>query len=121
MIVFLTLHCARSRRNGEFYARIGGLLTITHPARAPVRAGGALSKQGSAKRIRGLRKEALARKLDPNVWFDNVERVAAEHIGRETVQYVSNIYKYYIAYSLVEDDVERGLEHAAIDSKKKGS
>ncbi|MNY83046.1 hypothetical protein D3C86_2255410 [compost metagenome] len=48
-----------------------------------------------------MRKEAAAKGLDPNVWFDNVERVAAERIGRETVQYVSNIYKYYIAYSLV--------------------
>ncbi|QVQ28208.1 transglycosylase SLT domain-containing protein [Achromobacter deleyi] len=52
-------------------------------------------------RINQLRKEAAAKGLDPNVWFDNVERVAAERIGRETVQYVSNIYKYYIAYSLV--------------------
>jgi hypothetical protein len=30
-----------------------------------------------------------------------VEYVAAEKIGRETVTYVSNIYKYYIAYRLV--------------------
>ncbi|MGE6917472.1 transglycosylase SLT domain-containing protein [Achromobacter kerstersii] len=52
-------------------------------------------------RISQLRKEAAAKGLDPNVWFDNVERVAAQRIGRETVQYVSNIYKYYIAYSLV--------------------
>lgn len=52
-------------------------------------------------RVNQLRKEAAAKGLDPNVWFDNVERVAAERIGRETVQYVSNIYKYYIAYSLV--------------------
>jgi len=36
-------------------------------------------------------------------------------IGRETVQYVSNIYKYYIAYTLVEDDVERSLGKAAIE------
>lgn len=52
-------------------------------------------------RVSQLRKEAAAKGLDPNVWFDNVERVAAQRIGRETVQYVSNIYKYYIAYSLV--------------------
>ena len=39
--------------------------------------------------------------LDPNKWFDNVEVVAAREIGRETVQYVSNIYKYYVAYNLV--------------------
>lgn len=38
--------------------------------------------------------------LDPNVWFGNVELVAAKDIGQETVTYVSNIYKYYIAYKL---------------------
>ena len=45
-------------------------------------------------RVRQLRRDAAARGLDANVWFDNVERVAAEKIGRETVTYVSNIYKY---------------------------
>jgi membrane-bound lytic murein transglycosylase MltF len=55
-------------------------------------------------RIQKLRKDAAARGLDPNVWFNNVERVAAEQIGRETVTYVSNIYKYYIAYTLVMQD-----------------
>jgi membrane-bound lytic murein transglycosylase MltF len=53
-------------------------------------------------RIRQLRKEAEKRGLNPNVWFNNVELIAAEKIGRETVTYVSNIYKYYIAYTLVE-------------------
>jgi membrane-bound lytic murein transglycosylase MltF len=52
-------------------------------------------------RIRQLRREAEKRHLDPNVWFGNVERVASERIGRETVQYVSSIFKYYIAYRLV--------------------
>lgn len=60
-------------------------------------------------RIRGLRRQAQAEGLDPNLWFDNVERLAAREIGRETVQYVSNIYKYYIAYTLVQDDVEQEL------------
>jgi membrane-bound lytic murein transglycosylase MltF len=76
------------------------------------------SYNAGPERIRGLRKEAAASKLNPNVWFDNVERVAAEHIGRETVQYVSNIYKYYIAYSLVQDDVERTLLDGQGVSKK---
>jgi membrane-bound lytic murein transglycosylase MltF len=57
-------------------------------------------------RLRQLRAEAKRRGLDPNVWFNNVERVAAERIGRETVQYVSNIYKYYIAYRLAMEDAE---------------
>jgi membrane-bound lytic murein transglycosylase MltF len=52
-------------------------------------------------RLRQLRSEANQRELDPNVWFGNVERVASERIGRETVTYVSNIYKYYITYRLI--------------------
>jgi len=52
-------------------------------------------------RIRQLRRETSQRGLNPNLWFGNVERVASERIGRETVQYVSNIYKYYVAYRLV--------------------
>jgi membrane-bound lytic murein transglycosylase MltF len=59
-------------------------------------------------RIAQFRKIAAQRKLDPNVWFNNVELVAAEKIGRETVTYVSNIYKYYLAYQLiVEEEQER--------------
>ncbi len=41
--------------------------------------------------------------LNDNVWFANVEVSAAKYIGRETVQYVSNIYKYYIAYRLAQE------------------
>ena len=58
-------------------------------------------------RIRQLRREAEKQGLDPNVWFGNVERVASARIGRETVTYVSNIYKYYIAYKLVVENIER--------------
>ena len=54
-------------------------------------------------RIRQLRRETEKRGLDPNVWFGNVERIASERIGRETVTYVSNIYKYYVAYRLLAD------------------
>jgi membrane-bound lytic murein transglycosylase MltF len=56
-------------------------------------------------KIRSLRKETASRGLDPNVWFNNVERVVAERIGRETVTYVSNIYKYYIAYTLTMQEL----------------
>jgi membrane-bound lytic murein transglycosylase MltF len=58
-------------------------------------------------RIRQLRREAEKRGLDPNVWFGNVEQIASERIGRETVTYVSNIYKYYVAYRLVAEQAER--------------
>jgi membrane-bound lytic murein transglycosylase MltF len=52
-------------------------------------------------RIAALRRQAAARGLDPNVWFGNVELVVAQSVGQVTVQYVSNIYKYYVAYKLV--------------------
>jgi membrane-bound lytic murein transglycosylase MltF len=51
-------------------------------------------------RIARLRKKAASEGLDPNVWFGNVELVASRDIGQQTVQYVSNIYKYYVAYKL---------------------
>jgi membrane-bound lytic murein transglycosylase MltF len=53
-------------------------------------------------KIEQLRKLAVQQKLDPNVWFNNVERVAAQQVGQETVRYVRNIYKYYVAYQLLE-------------------
>jgi membrane-bound lytic murein transglycosylase MltF len=58
-------------------------------------------------RIRQLRRETERRGLNPNVWFGNVERVASERIGRETVTYVSNIYKYYVAYRLLSEQRQR--------------
>jgi membrane-bound lytic murein transglycosylase MltF len=58
-------------------------------------------------RVRQLRREARERGLDPNVWFGNVERVASERIGRETVTYVSNIFKYYVTYRLLADQQAR--------------
>jgi membrane-bound lytic murein transglycosylase MltF len=57
-------------------------------------------------RVARLRAEARKRGLDPNVWFHNVEYVAAEKIGPETVTYVGNIYKYYIAYKLVMEQMQ---------------
>jgi len=67
-------------------------------------------------RLRQLRDLAGERGLNRNVWFGNVERIASERIGRETVQYVSNIFKYYIAYKLV---LEQAEERAGL--KKAGS
>jgi membrane-bound lytic murein transglycosylase MltF len=51
-------------------------------------------------RINRLRKKAAAQGLDPNVWFRNVELVVAKSVGRQPVTYVSNVFKYYIAYKL---------------------
>jgi len=59
------------------------------------------SYNAGPNRIARLRKQAAAEGLDPNRWFNNVELVADREIGRETVTYVSNIYKYYVAFKLV--------------------
>ena len=59
------------------------------------------SYNAGPRRVRLLRNEALELGLDPNAWFDNVEYVAAQRIGRETVEYVSNIFKYHIAFRLI--------------------
>ena len=75
------------------------------------------SYNAGAGRISQLRKEAAKRGLDPNVWFHNVEYVAAEKIGAETVTYVSNIYKYYIAYNLI---MEARAEREKAAEKMKG-
>jgi membrane-bound lytic murein transglycosylase MltF len=64
-------------------------------------------------RIIRLRQQADKMGLDPNKWFQNVEVVAAKEIGRETVQYVSNILKYYVAYKQViesRDDREKARD-----------
>ena len=71
------------------------------------------SYNAGPNRIARLRKEASDMGLDPNVWFNNVELVAAKDIGQETVTYVSNIYKYYIAYKLA-------VEQRQIREKAKG-
>jgi membrane-bound lytic murein transglycosylase MltF len=70
-------------------------------------------------RVRQLRRETKERGLDPNLWFGNVERVASERIGRETVTYVSNIFKYYVAYRLLADqEARRDAARATIDKRK---
>jgi membrane-bound lytic murein transglycosylase MltF len=54
-------------------------------------------------RISQMRKEAAKRGLDPDKWFNSVEIVTAEKVGIETTTYVRNIYKYYVAYRLMEE------------------
>ena len=70
-------------------------------------------------RVRQLRREAEKKGLNPNVWFGNVERVASERIGRETVTYVSNIFKYYVAYKLLADQqVRRNSAKATVEKRQ---
>jgi membrane-bound lytic murein transglycosylase MltF len=71
-------------------------------------------------RVRRLRAEAASLGLNPNVWRNNVELVAARRIGAETVTYVANIYKYYVAYRLVQrEQEERQQEMERLRSRQK--
>jgi len=45
--------------------------------------------------------------LNPDEWFGNVEFVIAREIGQQTVRYVSNIYKYYVAYKLILEQLKQ--------------
>jgi membrane-bound lytic murein transglycosylase MltF len=65
-------------------------------------------------RVNGLRKIAAQRGLNPNVWLGNVELVAAEKIGRETPTYVGNIFKYYVAYTLVMQRIQQRPETGGV-------
>jgi len=64
---------------------------------------------GPARVIR-LRREAEENGYDPNVWFDNVEIIAARRIGSETVTYVSNIFKYYTGYRMANEKISASRE-----------
>jgi membrane-bound lytic murein transglycosylase MltF len=88
------------------------------------------SYNAGPNRIARLRKTAVSRGYDPNVWFGNVERVVAEKVGQEPVRYVSNIFKYYVAYKLaaqqraevsaLKDAAKEGLPQEATAEEKAG-
>jgi membrane-bound lytic murein transglycosylase MltF len=71
-------------------------------------------------RVRQLRAEAAKKGLNPNVWINNVEVIAASRIGMETVTYVSNIYKYYVAYKLLatQDELRRKARESLAEKPK---
>ncbi|MCP5066271.1 MAG: lytic transglycosylase F, partial [bacterium] len=62
-------------------------------------------------RIRGLRETAARAGFDPNRWFGHVEHVARRRIGRETVVYVGNVNKYYVAFRSMEAQLAQRGEH----------
>ena len=72
------------------------------------------SYNAGPQKIQTLRKEAAERGYNPNLWFNNVEIMASVKIGRETVQYVGNIYKYYLAYKMI---IERQARSIQIEQK----
>jgi len=66
-----------------------------------------------------IRQKTAEMGLDPNVWFYNAEIAAAKIIGRETVQYVSNIYKYYVAYALIREREDQKKKRAGKPRQEK--
>jgi membrane-bound lytic murein transglycosylase MltF len=66
------------------------------------------SYNAGAHRIAENRERARQQGLDPNKWFGNVELAVAKDIGEETVNYVGNIYKYYIAYKMTVNAMRPG-------------
>ena len=65
------------------------------------------SYNAGPNRIARLRKQAADEGLNPNKWFGNVELEVAKDVGEETVTYVDNIYKYYVAYKLTAERTEQ--------------
>ena len=65
------------------------------------------SYNAGPNRIVRLRRQAADEGLNPNKWFGNVELEVAKDIGEETVTYVDNIYKYYVAYKLAAERKEQ--------------
>jgi membrane-bound lytic murein transglycosylase MltF len=76
------------------------------------------SYNAGPNRIARLRKNAAKDGLDPNKWFGNVELEVAKDIGQETVTYVDNIYKYYVAYKLTwQEKMYKEKVKAALEAK----
>ena len=65
------------------------------------------SYNAGPSRVARLRREAEKSGFDPNRWFGHVEVIAAKRVGSETVRYVSNIFKYYIAYRLLVEQQQK--------------
>jgi len=69
--------------------------------------------------IHEMRKMTSDMGLDPNKWFNNVEVATSRHIGLETVQYVSNIFKYFVCYKMaLEREREKEAAEAAAKAQK---
>ncbi len=72
---------------------------------------------GPAK-VRRMRSRARKMGLSANEWFDNVEYAALKMVGQETVRYVANVYRYYVAYTLAEELQEK--KTGVLEAKRNG-
>ncbi|HKK74963.1 MAG TPA: lytic transglycosylase F [Saprospiraceae bacterium] len=78
------------------------------------------SYNAGPRRIAQMRKRAIDNNLDPNVWFGNVELITAREIGREPIDYVGNIYKYYLSYKLAEKFLDQKDQRQSDTSVRSG-
>jgi membrane-bound lytic murein transglycosylase MltF len=69
-------------------------------------------------RVARLRKQAEKEGYNPDIWFNNVERILAKKVGQEPVTYVRNIYKYYVSYKLAVEAAQEAREAASQVDKK---
>ncbi|MBG6158098.1 membrane-bound lytic murein transglycosylase MltF [Labrenzia sp. EL_159] len=59
-------------------------------------------------RFEKLRKQAEKQGYDPDKWFGNVEWIVAAKIGRQPIEYVGNIYQYYVVFHNIRKHQEAG-------------
>ncbi len=72
---------------------------------------------GNLQKIRRMARESG---LDPDRWYGHVERMAARELGRETLDYVSNVYKYYVSYRFAQEREEMQSESLFGSLEKRG-
>jgi membrane-bound lytic murein transglycosylase MltF len=60
------------------------------------------SYNAGPNRIARLRKLGPEYGVNPNEWFREVELIVQSKVGMEPVNYVGNIYKYYLAYKRIQ-------------------
>jgi len=69
---------------------------------------------GRVGQLREITRDELG--LDPDRWLFNVERAALAKVGNETVKYVTDVSKYWLAYQLGEALVTaRAVEREAVN------
>jgi len=108
---------ANNIRAGAIYMRFMMDRYFSHEGMDPLHQWlfGLAAYNAGPARIRRLRRQAEEEGYDPDLWLDNVELIAARRIGRETVNYVRNIFKYYVAYRLATEAQRLRLESTGDD------
>lgn len=67
------------------------------------------------KNIEKARNEAARRGFDPNKWFLNVEMTTAALFGMVPMNYVRNVYKYFVVYQLsLNPSLDNSLNHIGL-------